>query len=96
LAGVVPRYVATEFLSLLLATFVTTALDNINFYLSIDGTNLSDIFLGYVYVANAFAGVSGWHALEASVPQIQYKLAPGGAGAGPRGSIDVIGYRAAR
>lgn len=96
LVGAVPRYVASEFLAVTLGTLITTATDNVAMYLSADGTNLSSYFLGYIYVTNAFSGGTTWAALEPTTPQIQYKMAVGGAGAGPRGYIDVIGYRASR
>ena len=77
-------------------TLITTATDTVAMYLSADGTNLSSFFFGYISVATSFAGGTVWASLEPSTPQIQYKMAVGAGGVGPRGYIDVIGYRAAR
>ena len=96
LVGCVPRYVASSFGCLGHVTLVTTAGDNCLLYFSLDGTNLNYLLSSYIYLVNAFGIGTGYSALEPSTPQIQYKVAVGGGGSGPRAYIDVFGYRASR
>jgi hypothetical protein len=95
LATVVPRYVAFEALLDIGRTFSTTAAHDVQLQLSPDQTNDTWRDRVYVYSTSSSPRLQPWVSIDASTPQIYYKISASG-GSGQNCGMTCLGYRAAR
>lgn len=92
----IPRYVPTHMIANLIGQLATTAANYMALDLSIDGTNHSHRRYVYCDVTANTPQFTEITPIEPSVPGVWAKVSTAGTGVGPKGWVDVIGYRAVR
>jgi hypothetical protein len=97
LLGCVPRYVCPEVISVVTGTLITTAVDDVLVYVSVDGTIAFPVLRAYGYSTTAgLPNVAVRFPIDSATPQTWYKVAVGSSGVGPRAYLDIYGFLMAR